>query len=353
MSSVAPTARRGGPAVGLPEGVYLAPLGRRLAAFLLDALVPHILLVLGVLNLARGGPAWLTIIFWVLVVVWALVLLWMYGKLAAGPGMRLMHLQLVGLHNGRPIGLARAFVRGIVLALLSDATILLIVMALLMLQQPRRQGWHDLAADSVVIEERPLAPPRPGEIRDPRVWVRRLFSRPAAPSRPAPAAIEAGPAPQSLSLMEDREPQPKPQHEAVPPQPAPQPAAQPQPEPEPEPEAPAVPPNLGWSAVLDGNREIPITRLTLFGRNPQPRPGEDDAQLIKVVDEARTVSKTHLALDVDSRGVFVTDRGSTNGSAVTDPQGVYNLIAAEQPVRLPGEGYVVSFGSHHLRLIRH
>lgn len=117
--------------------------------------------------------------------------------------------------------------------------------------------------------------------------------------------------------------------------------------------AQSAPPNVGWVVVLDGAHEIPITRLTLFGRNPQPRPGEDDAQLIKVVDEARTVSKTHVAINVDSRGVFVTDRGSTNGSAVTDPQGVYNLIAAEQPVRLGGEGYVISFGNHHLRLIRH
>jgi pSer/pThr/pTyr-binding forkhead associated (FHA) protein len=121
---------------------------------------------------------------------------------------------------------------------------------------------------------------------------------------------------------------------------------------EPRQPTPPPPPNVGWTVILDGDREIPVTRLTLFGRNPQPRPGEDDAQLIKVVDEARTVSKTHLAINVDSRGVFVTDRGSTNGSAVTDPQGVYNLIAAEQPVRLGGEGYVVSFGNHHLRLVR-
>jgi len=126
--------------VGLPDGVYLAPMGRRLVAYLIDAIVPHILILLGIVNLAVGGPFWLTVVLWVLVVLWALVLLWMYGKLAAGPGMRLMRLQVVGLRNGRPIGLSRALIRGIVLALLSEVTVLLIVMVVLMWQQPRRQG---------------------------------------------------------------------------------------------------------------------------------------------------------------------------------------------------------------------
>ena len=361
MSSAASMHRPGGPAVGLPDGVYLGSRGRRLVAYLIDAIVPDVLVLLGVVNLGVGGPGWLTVVLWVLVVLWLVLLLWMYGKLAAGPGMRLMHLQLVGLRNGRPIGLGRTFIRGVLLALMTDITILLIIMVILMWRQPRRQGWHDLVADSVVIEERPLAPLRPGETRDPRVWIRQLFSRserqphepPAvAGSQPRPA-IDAGPVPSQERQPESQpEPQPEPQHASEP-----EPVAEQQTTVHPaavaaEPPQPA-PPNIGWAVVLDGAREIPITRLTIFGRNPQPRPGEDDAQLIKVVDEARTVSKTHVAVNVDSRGVFVTDRGSTNGSAVTDPQGVYNLIAAEQPVRLGGEGYVISFGSHHLRLIRH
>lgn len=380
MSSVTPRPRAGGPAAGLPDGVFLAPMGRRFVAFLIDAVVAHVLVFLGVLVLALGGPVWLAVILWVLVVAWLLVLLWMSGKLAATPGMRLMGLQVVGLHNGRPIGLLRAFLRGLVLAVLDDITILLIVMVVLMWQHPRRQGWHDLLADSVVIEARPLAPPQPGETRDPLVWLRQLFSRPSGPAHQQPPAvqapdarpaIEAGPVPQQSPYQPGYQPQPS--YQPQPPQPqapvqpmqAPPVVAQP-PVPEPDqatrvqsaatqvPQAPPPPPpNVGWAVVLDDQREIPITRLTLFGRNPQPRPGEDDAQLIKVVDQARTVSKTHVAVNVDSRGVFVTDRGSTNGSAVTDPRGVYNLIAAEQPVRLAGEGYVISFGDHHLRLVRH
>lgn len=353
MSSAAPMSRPGGPAVGLPEGVHLAPLGRRFVAYLIDAIVPDILFLAGVVNLASGGAAWLTVVLWVLVVLWLLVLLWMYGKLAAGPGMRLMRLQVVGLRNGRPIGIVRTLIRGVLLALITDVTVALIIMVVLMWMQPRRQGWHDLVADSVVIEERPLAPPRPGEIRDPRVWLRQLFSRsgPMPAHGQQPPAIEAGPVHQP-----PYRPEPQPEHQ---PKPQPEPVAEQETRMQPAAAAaasevpPPAPPNVGWAVVLDGGQEIPITRLTLFGRNPQPRPGEDDAQLVKVVDEARTVSKTHVAVNVDSRGVFVTDRGSTNGSAVTDPQGVYNLIAPEQPVRLGGEGYVISFGNHHLRLIRH
>jgi pSer/pThr/pTyr-binding forkhead associated (FHA) protein len=113
-----------------------------------------------------------------------------------------------------------------------------------------------------------------------------------------------------------------------------------------------MPPNQGWVAVLDDDQHIPIDRLTLFGRNPQPRPGEEDGRLVKVVDSERTVSKTHLALTVDSRGLVVVDRGSTNGSAVTDPLGGYELLTAEQPARLGADGYLVSFGEHQLRITR-
>ena len=56
----------------------------------------------------------------------------------------------------------------------------------------------------------------------------------------------------------------------------------------------------GWVAVMDDGRRITIDGLVLLGRNPQPQPGEEDAQLIKLADETRTVSKSHLAIGVDA-----------------------------------------------------
>ena len=95
--------------------------------------------------------------------------------------------------------------------------------------------------------------------------------------------------------------------------------------------------DLDWHAVLDDGRRLIVDRLVLLGRNPQPEPGEEDAQLIKIADETRTVSKLHLALGVDQAGLYVVDRGSTNGSTVTTPGGATRRCA-------PGEVVYVSAG---------
>jgi hypothetical protein len=49
--------------------------------------------------------------------------------------------------------------------------------------------------------------------------------------------------------------------------------------------------------------------------------GEQQAQLLAVDDPGRSISKTHLHLLTDGAGIWVTDRNSTNGSAVTTPDG--------------------------------
>src|SRR5690606_215537 len=107
----------------------------------------------------------------------------------------------------------------------------------------------------------------------------------------------------------------------------------------------------GWRPALDDGREIEITGLVLLGHNPQARPGEEDAQLIKISDESRTVSKTHLATGEDAVGNHVKGRGSTNGPTATHP-------AAQSPACAPGDvvqvdvGTIVSFGDHWLEVKR-
>ena len=56
-----------------------------------------------------------------------------------------------------------------------------------------------------------------------------------------------------------------------------------------------------WSILLDDGRRIALDGLILLGRNPQPQAGEEDAQLIKIADETRTVSKSHLAVGAGRR----------------------------------------------------
>jgi pSer/pThr/pTyr-binding forkhead associated (FHA) protein len=101
--------------------------------------------------------------------------------------------------------------------------------------------------------------------------------------------------------------------------------------------------------VLDDGRQVAIDGLTLLGRNPQPRPGEEHAVLIKIADTTRTVSKSHLEIGLNSRGVYVVDRGSTNGSRVTGLSGLSKRCAPGDPVQVES-GSIVSFGDHWLEL---
>jgi uncharacterized RDD family membrane protein YckC len=106
-----------------------------------------------------------------------------------------------------------------------------------------------------------------------------------------------------------------------------------------------------WSILLDDGRRIAVEGLVLLGRNPQPKAGEEDAQLIKIADETRTVSKSHLAVGVDDGGIYIVDRGSTNGSTVSTTNGMSSRCRAGEMVRV-GDGAIVSIGDHWLEITR-
>ncbi|MFC8799350.1 RDD family protein [Promicromonospora sp. NPDC057138] len=69
--------------------------------------------------------------------------------------------------------------------------------------------------------------------------------------------------------------------------------------------------------VESGERYVVDTKA-LVGRNPQAPDGSGWI-LIKVEDPTRSVSKTHAELGVDTAGLWLTDRGSTNGTVVSAP----------------------------------
>jgi uncharacterized RDD family membrane protein YckC len=346
---------------GLPPGVEVGPLGARFVAYLIDSVVPAICgVVLGFLapGTTGGSRVVLSTVVSLIALAWAVLVLVLIARRAASPGMQLMKLQVVGFYDGRPIGLLRAFLRGLVFWALGITGIGLLIMLVLMLLHPRHQGWHDRIAEAVMIRARSLAPPAP-------------------PSTGPPAAVSSGPqyAPQQYSPQ-----QPAAQRPAYPPQysgpPQPQypssgPASyEPQPAPAYAPQIPSdedgataadlttdatavhvAAQRSGWRAVLDDGRAIEVDGLVLLGRNPQPQPGEEDAQLIKIADETRTVSKSHLAIGLDAAGIYVVDRGSTNGSTVTDPGGSSNRCRVSEPVYV-GEDTIVSIGDHWLRIER-
>jgi uncharacterized RDD family membrane protein YckC len=143
---------------------------------------------------------------------------------------------------------------------------------------------------------------------------------PAAPAPAAPAATAAAPAPAA-------------------PVPAPAAAA---------PAAPAAPAGVRAILVLDTGERIEVRGTTLFGRSPSAAAGEGVAHLVPVVDDTRSVSKTHIAVMPARRGVFVVDRASTNGSAIVRG-GTETALVAGHPAELQ-TGDTVRFGDRFLQV---
>jgi uncharacterized RDD family membrane protein YckC len=408
---------------GLPPGVELSPLGKRFVAYLINLSVP-VIVSIALIFLLPNTTGVLRVILGVLGAVitlgWLVVIWYTLAVRAASPGLRAMKLQLVGFLDGRPIGPSRVFVRALVFWALYLTGIGLLIMLIMMLRHPRRQGWHDLAVTSVMIKERLLAPPvqparatvgaqqgppaqvgtrsqpQPSGVRaetPPSYAPGEGYAPAGSPVPPGPLTPPPGMAPASSGL---------PYAAAVPPggsaslyggnayatpysgapyappygsSPTSQPSGDELSSPGQQADASAAhedrPEYTGsasglsdqiagghgspfvqdWSILLDDGRRITLEGLVLLGRNPQPKAGEEDAQLIKIADGTRTVSKSHLAVGVDAGGVYVVDRGSTNGSTVSTTNGMSSRCRAGEMVRV-GDGAIVSFGDHWLEITR-
>lgn len=100
---------------------------------------------------------------------------------------------------------------------------------------------------------------------------------------------------------------------------------------------------------LDDGRDFQLDRSVLVGRNPVARTGEQQAQLLAVTDPGRSISKTHLHLLTDGAGIWVTDRNSTNGSAVTTPDGRRTPLQPGVPAFI-SPGTTVHFGDRSFHL---
>jgi len=329
---------------GLPPGVQVGRLGRRFVAYLVDHLVPALIALFTLVLPARGagdGSTSSTALGWVLIGLWALVVWWMFATRAAGPGMRLMKLQLVGFTNGRPIGWGRFLLRALVLGVLTASGLGLLLMLIMLFRHPRHQGWHDRAANAVVIRQRALAP-RSVRTSGPAAKVTAGSAASPTSSKQPPAQQPVGaPGGATVAAVADLG------------RPA---AAGSDRNASTDPGTTASTPVTEqrdsrplWTVVLDDGREIDVRGLVVLGRKPEARPGEEAAELIKLSDETRTVSKSHLSLDVGPRGLVVTDRGSTNGSTVTAPEGAAQRCTPWEPVQLT-PGAVVSMGNHWLKV---
>ncbi|WP_084128043.1 FHA domain-containing protein [Demequina sp. NBRC 110055] len=109
--------------------------------------------------------------------------------------------------------------------------------------------------------------------------------------------------------------------------------------------APPPPRSLRGPVTLtvDGSARHAVTGTVIIGRRPA---AQDGSGTIVVNDLSRTLSKSHLRLEVQPEGqISVTDLGSTNGSAIVAPEGSRVRLAAHVPREVP-LGASVEIGDH-------
>lgn len=323
-----------------------ASAGKRLAAKVIDVL-PALAVWAICLLLASAADSVAALLLWL---VAGLVLagaygIWLWGWEATQgktPGNLALGLRTTN-EAGQVPGWAAVFLRGLILAVAGVVPVAgpaVVLVSNLWDRNGQRQGWHDKVARTLVCDVKAG--------RDP-LTTGGLYG---------PQSFAPQPEPQDEPLDDSRR---EPAYAPVqPPSPADWSSAQTAPVPSsPAPHAAAHPDDdlqatrmarpaadTAWLAAFDDGSRVQITGSALLGRNPAAAPGEDVAQLIDYADMGRSVSKTHLHLQADPSGLWVTDRNSTNGSAITTPDGVRTALAADSPA-LAVNGSTVHFGDRH------
>ncbi|CAN5409107.1 hypothetical protein BH10ACT6_BH10ACT6_02730 [soil metagenome] len=83
---------------------------------------------------------------------------------------------------------------------------------------------------------------------------------------------------------------------------------------------------------------VTVTGSGLVGRNPSMQPGEFVDQLVPIFDAGKSVSKTHLEYGQEAGRFWISDRYSTNGTTIRQPD-------AEPRRADPGRRYFVARGT--------
>ena len=83
---------------------------------------------------------------------------------------------------------------------------------------------------------------------------------------------------------------------------------------------------------------VVVTGSGLVGRNPAPEPGEYVDDLVAIFDVGKSVSKSHIEFGQEAGRFWVSDRYSTNGTVVRQPD--------EAVMRcIPGKRYMIARGT--------
>jgi len=116
--------------------------------------------------------------------------------------------------------------------------------------------------------------------------------------------------------------------------------------PHPPADVPVTAPTTIESPVLhfpDGSSAV-IGRGLLLGRDPVAQSAHPTADLVRVHDVARSVSKTHALVTWERGHVWISDLHSTNGTAIVDDDGFETACSPEVPTPVPS-GHSVLLGA--------
>lgn len=331
-----------------------ASAGKRLSAKLIDMLIPSIVLVaalmLGATTIVstRVNAQVITVdLSWF--VVWSGVgvllglaygvFLWAWeAKTGKTIGNALLGIRTTGMKGFAPGWLA-VLVRNVIVALGFAVAFIggvLVMLSNLWDQNGRRQGWQDKAAHTLVFDVKAGRDPLiSGGIDGPASFA--PFELPPmvlvqSPVAGTPSSAQV-PAAQATELQPPSTPEGTPPSssgtdhfdvEAGPTTYRPRAAAETMPQ-----QTSSVTTSAPTLRVqFDDGRDVLLTGVALIGRNPGGYDGDVIAQLIDVPDPSRSVSKTHLQVQTGAEGLWVTDRNSTNGSAITEPDGTLHQLVA-------------------------
>jgi uncharacterized RDD family membrane protein YckC len=292
---------------------------RRFYAFVIDRLVAWT--VVGAVAwaayhflISRGGiGAGFLVIVGVLLLLVGLGLAVAQGLAGTSPGKAVLGLRVVHVGTGTPIGVLPAVQRSLILGVATLPTFGLGVttLAWTAVADPgrMRRGWHDLVTSSVVVDVRPL-PEEPEVIEEQPPQIVNLTAM-----RLVPASVPES-SPERTVLRNGN-----------------------------------IPPLARWRVRFDSGETFVVEGLTVVGRRPEPRPGEQVQHVVPLRSEDMSLSKTHAQLQVAPDGVLVVmDRGSTNGSVLIR-QGVAKDLPAGKPATLlPGDE--VAFGDRRMTVAR-
>lgn len=110
---------------------------------------------------------------------------------------------------------------------------------------------------------------------------------------------------------------------------------------------PTTPSGTPCVLSLDSGQQLALSDALVIGRGPIPRRA-DGVQGYEWADLSRTVSREHALFEWDGRSAWLTDLGSTNGTAVA-VDGTYRPIPPRERIALP-RSVAIALGDRKIRV---